>query len=147
MKMKDFDITMTHYNSGDIITGTIVMIGEKEVTVAIGGLREGVFPREELDSAFKLGDAILVMVTGQINENGCLVVTHANVNKAIQDRELLKNLKVGSELTFTVNDINNFGLLGEFMSYRVFLPYAQCTSNEYVDKENLKNREITAIVI
>lgn len=147
MKMKDFDITMTHYNSGDIITGTIVMIGEKEVTVAIGGLREGVFPREELDPAFKLGDAILVMVTGQINENGCLVVTHANVNKAIQDRELLKNLKVGSELTFTVNDINNFGLLGEFMSYRVFLPYAQCTSNEYVDKENLKNREITAIVI
>ena len=63
MKMKDFDITMTHYNRGDIITGTIVMIGEKEVTVAIGGLREGVFPRSELDSAFKLGDAILVMVT------------------------------------------------------------------------------------
>ena len=147
MKMKDFDITMTHYNRGDIITGTIVMIGEKEVTVAIGGLREGVFPREELDSAFKLGDAILVMVTGEIDEKGCLVMTHANVNKAIQDRELLKNLKVGSELTFVVNDINNFGLLGDFMGYRVFLPYAQCTSDEFADKNNLRNREITAIVI
>ena len=147
MKMKDFDITMTHYNRGDIITGTIVMIGEKEVTVAIGGLREGVFPREELDPAFKLGDAILVMVTGEIDEKGCLVMKHANVNKAIEDREKLKNLKVGSELTFKVGDISGHGLLGEFMGYRIFLPYAQCATQDYIEKENLKNREITAIVI
>lgn len=147
MRMKDFDITMTHYNRGDIITGTIVMIGEKEVTVAIGGLREGVFPREELDPAFKLGDAILVMVTGEIDEKGCLVMTHANVNKAIQDREKLKNLKVGSELTFKINDISGHGLQGEFMGFRVFLPYAQCATQDYVERESLKNREITAIVI
>jgi len=147
MKMKDFDITMTHYNRGDIITGTIVMIGEKEVTVAIGGLREGVFPREELDSAFKLGDAILVMITGQIDEKGCLVVTHANVNKAIEDREKLKNLKVGSELTFKVADISGHGIHGEFMGYRIFLPYNQCATQDFIEKDNLKNREITAIVI
>ena len=147
MKMKDFNITMTHYNRGDIITGTIVMIGEKEVTVAIGGLREGVFPREELDSAFKLGDAILVLVTGEIDEKGCLVLTHANVNKVIEDREKLKNLKVGSELNFKVNDINNYGLLGEFMGYRAFLPYAQCSRADYIDRDKLKDREITAIVI
>ena len=147
MKMKDFDITMTHYNRGDIITGTIVMIGQKEVTVAIGGLREGVFPREELDPAFKLGDAILVMVTGEIDEKGCLVMTHANVNKILADKEKLKNLKVGSELNFKVNDINNYGLLGDFMEYRVFLPFAQCSHGDFVDRNNLKNREITAIVI
>ncbi len=147
MKMKDFDLTMTHYNRGDIITGTIVMIGEKEVTVAIGGLREGVFPRVELEPNFKLGDAILVLVTGEIDEKGCLVMTHADVNKAIEDREKLKNLKVGSELNFKVNDINNYGLLGDFMGYRVFLPFAQCSTSDYVDRDNLKNREINAIVI
>lgn len=147
MKMKDFDLTMTHYNRGDIITGTIVMIGAKEVTVAIGGLREGVFPREELEPNFKLGDAILVMVTGEIDEKGCIVMTHANVNKAIEDREKLKHLKVGSELNFNVNDINNYGLLGDFMGYRIFLPFAQCSKADYIDRDNLKNREITAIVI
>lgn len=147
MKMKDFDITMTHYNRGDIITGTIVMIGAKEVTVAIGGLREGVFPREELDPAFKLGDAILVMVTGEIDEKGCLVMTHANVNKIIEDKEKLKNLKVGSELSFKVNDINNYGLLGDFMGYRVFLPFAQCSRADFIEKDKLKDREISAIVI
>ena len=147
MKMKDFDLTFTHYNRGDIITGTIVMIGSKEVTVAIGGLREGVFPREELEQTFKLGDAILVMVTGEIDEKGCLVMTHANVNQIIEDKEKLKNLKVGSELSFNVNDINNYGLLGDFMGYRVFLPYAQCSRADYVDRDKLKSREISAIVI
>ncbi len=147
MKMKDFDISMTHYNRGDIITGTIVVIGEKEVTVAIGGLREGVFPKSELEPTFKRGDAILVMVTGEIDEKGCLVMTHAGVNKAIEDREKLKNLKVGSELNFKVNDINNYGLLGDFMGFRVFLPFAQCSPQDFVDRNNLKGREITAIVI
>lgn len=147
MKMKDFNISMTQYNRGDIITGTIVMIGAKEVVVALGGLKEGVFPREELDQAFKIGDAILVMVTGEIDDKGCLVLTHANVNKALEDKEKLKNLKVGSELTFTASEIGTSGIMGNFMGYRVFLPYSQCSSQDYLDRNGLVNNEVTAIVI
>jgi small subunit ribosomal protein S1 len=145
--MKDFNINMTQYKRGDIITGTIVMIGKTEVVVAIGGLREGVFPRSELEPTFKLGDAVLVMVTGEINEKGCLVMVHEGVNKAIENREKLKNLKVGSELTFKVKDISGHGLMGDFMGYRIFLPYSQCATQDYVERNDLKNKEITAIVI
>lgn len=147
MKMKDFDISMTQYNRGDIITGTIVMIGQKEVVVAIGGLKEGVFPKEELDPAFKIGDAILVMVTGKIDDKGCLVVTHSGVNKALEDKEKLKTLKVGSEFSFKVSEINGSGLVGDFMGFRVFLPFSQCTEKDFVNKDNLLNREINAVVI
>ena len=147
MKMKDFDISMTQYNRGDIITGTIVMIGQKEVVVAIGGLKEGVFPKEELDPAFKIGDAILVMVTGKIDDKGCLIMTHAGVNKALEDKEKLKTLKVGSEFSFKISEINGSGLVGDFMGYRVFLPFSQCTEKDYINKDNLLNREINAIVI
>lgn len=147
MKMEDFNISMTQYNRGDIITGTIVMIGESEVVVAIGGLKEGVFPREELDAAFKIGDAILVMILGEIDEKGCLKVTHAGVNKAIADKEKLQNLKVGSTLTFKVNEINSAGVLGDFMGYRVFLPFSQCAAEDYMNKDNLKDRELDAIVV
>lgn len=147
MKMKDFNINMTQYKRGDIITGTIVMIGKSEVVVAIGGLKEGVFPKEELDPAFKIGDAILVMVTGEIDDKGCLILTHSNVNKAIEDKEKLNNLKVGSELTFKVKDLNSAGLLGDFMGYRVFLPFSQCSSADYVNKDSFKDREIDAIVL
>lgn len=147
MKMKDFNINMTQYHMGDIITGTIVMIGSQEVVVGIGGLKEGVFPKDELDPAFKVGDAILVMVTGKIDDKGCLVLTHAGVNKAIEDKEKLKNLKVGSTLTFKVNEINGSGLLGTFMNYRVFLPFSQCAPEDFINKESLVNREIDAKVI
>lgn len=148
MKMKDFNISMTQYNRGDIITGTIVMIGKNEVVVSLGGLKEGVFNINELeDKAFKIGDAILVMVTGEIDDKGCLIVTHAGVNKALADKEKLKTLKVGSELTFKVSEIQTAGLLGEFMGYRVFLPYSQCTQNEFTNRDSLLNREIDAIVI
>lgn len=145
MKMKDFNINMTQYKRGDIITGTIVMIGAKEVVVAIGGLKEGVFPKEELDPAFKIGDAILVMITGEIDDKGCLVVTHANVNKAIEDKEKLNNLKVGSEFSFNSKDITTAGIIGEFMGYRVFLPYSQCSAEDYTNRDN--NREINAIIL
>lgn len=138
---------MTQYNRGDIITGTIVMIGAKEVVVALGGLKEGVFPRTELDPAFKIGDAILVMVTGEIDDKGCLVLTHSGVNKALEDKEKLKSLKVGSELSFKISEINTSGMLGEFMGYRVFLPYSQCATKDFVNREGLLNREIKAIVI
>lgn len=147
MKMKDFDISMTQYKRGDIITGTIVMIGKNEVVVAIGGLKEGVFPRNELDKAFKIGDAILVMVTGEVDDKGCLVLTHKDVNKAIEDKDKLNNLKVGSELCFKVGDINNSGLIGDFVGYRVFLPFSQCSTNDFVNKETLKNRELKAVII
>jgi len=147
MKMKDFNINMTQYKRGDIITGTIVMIGSTEVVVAIGGLKEGVFPKSELAPAFKIGDAILVMVTGEIDDKGCLVLTHANVNKAIEDKEKLNNLKVGSELTFKVNDMNSAGMLGDFMGYRVFLPFSQCSAQDYTNKDSFKEREIDAIVL
>ena len=147
MKMKDFNISMTQYNRGDIITGTIVMIGAKEVVVALGGLKEGVFPKEELAPAFKIGDAILVMVTGEVDDKGCLVLTHANVNKALEDKEKLKNLKVGSELTFKATEIGTAGIMGNFMGYRVFLPYSQCATQTYLDRNGLIDNEITAIVI
>ena len=147
MKMKDFNINMTQYNRGDIITGTIVMIGAKEVVVALGGLKEGVFPRNELDPAFKIGDAILVMVTGEIDDKNCLVLTHSGVNKALEDKEKLKSLNVGSEFTYKSSNINPNGILGEFMGYRVFLPYSQCATKDFVNCEKLINFEINAIVI
>ena len=117
------------------------------MVVALGGLKEGVFPRSELNPAFKLGDAILVMVTGEIDDKGCLILVHEGVNKAIEDKEKLKSIKVGSEITFKVLNINNSGLLGEFVGYRIFLPFSQCRTDDYRNANSLVNREVTAVVI
>lgn len=147
-RMKDVNIKFTQYKTGDIITGTIVMITKRGAVVNIGGMKDGIVPIAELDnSVYKEGDAILVMVTGKVDEFGCVVLDAKNVNKAIEQREKIKDLKVGSVLTFNVQDITTSGIKGETLGYKVFLPYSQCSKDDYISRDNLKNREIQAIII
>lgn len=145
--MKDVNIKFTQYKKGDIITGSIVMITKRGAIVNIGGMKDGIVPIEEVDSVYKEGDAILVMVTDQVDEYGCIILDAKNVNKAIEQREKIKDLKIGSTFSFTVQDITTSGIKGEVLGYTVFLPYSQCSKDDYVSRDNLKNREIEAVII
>ena len=146
--MKDVNIKFTHYKRGDIITGTIVMITKRGAIVNIGGMKDGIVPIEEFDtSVYKEDDAILVMVTDKVDEYGCIVLDAKNVNRAIEQRERIKDLKIGSTFTFTAKDITPSGIKGEVLGYNVFLPYSQCSKDDYVGRDNLKEREMDAVII
>ena len=145
--MKDVNIKFTHYKKGDIITGTIVMITKRGAVVNIGGMKDGIVPIEEVDSVYKEGDAILVMITDKVDEYGCIILDAKNVNKAIEQREKVKNLKIGSTFSFLVKDITASGIKGEICGYNVFLPYSQCSKEDYVSRDNLKDREVTAVIL
>ncbi len=146
-KMNEDNIKFTHYKRGDIITGTIVMITKRGAIVNIGGMKDGIVPTEELDSVYKEDDAILVMVTDKVDDYGCVVLDAKNVNQAIEHRERVKDLKIGSTFTFKVKDITTAGIKGEVYGYSVFLPYSQCSKDDYVSRENLKERDIDAVII
>lgn len=146
-RMKDLNLNFTHYKRGDIITGTIVMIGKNGAIVNIGGMRDGIVPKDELDKVYKEGDAILVMVTDKIDDAGCIILNAKDVNLALQQKELLNNIKVGSSIKFIPNEIGTAGIKGEMLGFSVFLPYSQCSREDYQSKESLKGREIEAIVI
>ena len=146
-KMKDFNINFTQYKRGDIVTGSIVMITKRGAVVNIGGMKDGIVPAEELDSIYKEGDAILVMITDKVDEYGCIILDAKNVNKAIEQRERVKDLKIGSTFSFTVQDVTPSGIKGEVFGFSVFLPYSQCAKDDYVSRENLKEREIDAVII
>lgn len=146
-KMKDFKINFTQYKRGEIITGTIVMITKRGAVVNIGGMKDGIVPINELDNVYKEGDAILVMITDKVDEFGCIVLDAKNVNKAIEQREKVKNLKIGSTFAFTVKDVTSAGIMGEVFGYQVFLPYSQCSKDDYFAKDNLKDREVNAVII
>ncbi|MBO5910360.1 MAG: S1 RNA-binding domain-containing protein, partial [Clostridia bacterium] len=146
-KMKDFNIKFTQYKRGDIITGSIVMITKRGAVVNIGGMKDGIVPIDELDSVYKEGDAILVMVTDKIDEYGCIILDAKNVNKALEQREKIKDLKIGSTIKFVVQDVNTSGIKGEVLGFTVFLPYSQCSKDDYVSRDNLKEREIDSVII
>ena len=145
--MKDANIKFTHYKKGDIITGTIVMITKRGAVVNIGGMKDGIVPIDEVDTVYKEGDAILVMVTDQMDEYGCIVLDAKNVNKAIEQREKVKDLKIGSTFKFNVKDVTPAGIKGEVYVFNVFLPYSQCSKDDYISRDNLKDREIDAVIL
>lgn len=145
--MKDANIKFTHYKKGDIITGTIVMITKRGAVVNIGGMKDGIVPIDEVDTVYKEGDAILVMVTDQMDEYGCIVLDAKNVNKAIEQREKVKDLKIGSTFKFNVKDVTPAGIKGEVYGFNVFLPYSQCSKDDYISRDNLKDREIDAVIL
>ena len=146
-KMKNMSIEFTQYKKGDIITGTIVMIGKSGVIVNIGGMRDGIVPIDQVDKIYKEGDAILVMVTDKIDEAGCIILNAKDVNRAIQQREMVSNIRVGSTINFKIKDVGTAGLKGEFCDFSVFLPYSQCSKEDYLDKNSLKDREVDAVVL
>jgi len=146
-KMKDFNLNFTNYKKGDIITGTIVMIGKTGVIVNIGGMRDGVVPKNEINNVYKEGDATLVMVTDEIDENGCIVLNAKDVNRAISQREQISNTKVGSTIEFKIDSIGTSGLTGEFCDFKVFLPFSQCSKDDYLSKETLQGRIVEAVVL
>ena len=146
-KMKNMSIEFTQYKKGDIITGTIVMIGKSGVIVNIGGMRDGIVPIDQVDKIYKEGDAILVMVTDKIDDAGCIVLNAKDVNKAILQKEMVSNVRVGSTINFKIKDVGTAGLKGEFCDYSVFLPYSQCSKEDYLDKNLLKDREVDAVVL
>lgn len=146
-KMKNMSIEFTQYKKGDIITGTIVMIGKTGAIINIGGMRDGVVPIDQVDKIYKEGDAILVMITDKIDDAGCIVLNARDVNRAIQQREMISGIRVGSTLNFKIKDVLPAGLKGEFCDYSVFLPYSQCSKEDYLDKNSLKDREVEAVVL
>lgn len=146
-KMKNMSIEFTQYKKGDIITGTIVMIGKSGAIVNIGGMRDGIVPIDQLDEIYKEGDAILVMVTEKIDDAGCVILNARDVNRAIQQREMVSSVRVGSTINFKIKDVGSAGLKGEFCDYSVFLPYSQCSREDYLDKNSFKDREVDAVVL
>ncbi|MFQ6723895.1 MAG: S1 RNA-binding domain-containing protein [Clostridia bacterium] len=148
LTMKEANIKFTHYKKGDIITGSIVMITKRGAIVNIGGMKDGIVPIDEFDTnVYKEDDAILVMVTDKVDEYGCVILDAKNVNRALEQREKIKDLKVGSTFSFMVKDVTTAGIKGEILGYTVFLPYSQCSKEDYVSRDNLKEREIDAVII
>ena len=74
-RMKDVNIKFTQYKKGDIITGSIVMITKRGAIVNIGGMKDGIVPIDEVDTVYKEGDAILVMITDKVDEYGKINTT------------------------------------------------------------------------
>ena len=133
------------YMRGEIITGTILYRDDKTARVNIGGMNVGVIDATILPPVYKVGDAVLAVVSSDYNDKGELVLDYKTANENAGSP--LFSLKVGEILSVNLNSAGPVGLHGKQSGYEVFLPYSQMTDEQQVQKNDFLNHEVKVVIM
>ncbi|MBL7941629.1 MAG: S1 RNA-binding domain-containing protein, partial [Flavobacteriales bacterium] len=122
-----YERTLSTINEHEVVEGTVVQVGKKEVVVNIGYKSEGVIPVTEFryNPDLTIGDKVPVYVEQQEDKNGQLRVSHKTarvfsawglVNAALDSGEIIKG---------DVKCRTKGGLIVDVFGIEAFLPGSQ----------------------
>ena len=138
-----YEASLTLITEKEVVEGTIIAIGKKEVVVNIGYKSEGVIGASEFryNPELKIGDKVPVFIEKQEDANGQLVVSHKTariydawdkVNKAKEEDMIIQG---------SVKCRTKGGLIVDVFGLEAFLPGSQVDVkpirdfDEYVSKQ------------
>lgn len=148
MTMEDVDSSLQNasgatVNRGDVLTGTVVFIGNDGIAVDVGAKVEGVIPfnqigdepltHEQAQAMFKPGDQIEAYVVRADLANGQIVLSK---KRADQDKgwRVLKDLEDrGESFTVDITEKVRGGLVAMIDGIRAFLPASQVDARRVND--------------
>lgn len=129
------------YKVGEIISGTILKHTAQGVIVNIGSMEIGFVPLDNLAMKYKLGQSILLLNTGKLDNYGNLILDNVLANKLAVDNSEINKIKVGSKISVVLNSKNKIGYNGIYKKMNIFLP------NSLAEKELELSKEIELIVV
>ena len=73
-----YDNTLGRVNENEVVEGTVISIGKREVVVNIGYKSDGIIPVSEFryNPDLKIGDTVEVYIENQEDKRGQLVLSH-----------------------------------------------------------------------
>ncbi|WP_207423685.1 30S ribosomal protein S1 [Desertivirga brevis] len=119
--------TFNQINKGEIITGTVVNINNKDVVLNIGFKSDGMVSLSEFRDTpdLKVGDQVEVFVESQEDANGQLVLSRKRA-KTQKSWELINEaLELDKIITGFVKSRTKGGLIVDIMGVEAFLPGSQ----------------------
>ncbi len=119
--------TLSTIEQKELIEGTIVHIGEKEVVVNIGYKSEGVIPRNEFpkDKELKVGDKVLVYVEKLEDETGQLVLSYKKAALMDAWNRINEVHKTGEIVIGKIKARTKGGMIVDLWGIECFLPGSQ----------------------
>ncbi|MBQ7634468.1 MAG: 30S ribosomal protein S1 [Bacteroidaceae bacterium] len=98
---KSYDATLARVQEDEVVEGTVVSIGKREVAVSIQGKSDGIISANEFryNADLKVGDTVEVYVESREDKKGQLVLSHKKaraakswerVNQALENKEVVK---------------------------------------------------------
>ncbi len=122
-----YDVTFSSINQGEIITGTVVNINNKDVVLNIGFKSDGMVSLSEFRDTpdLKIGDTVDVFVESQEDTNGQLVLSRKRAKTQKSWERINSALDNDEIITGFVKSRTKGGLIVDLMGVEAFLPGSQ----------------------
>lgn len=133
---KDTTAPAATFEKGELVEGTVVSIAKHALVVDLGSVCGVVSGSEMVDSAgtmktVKPGDQVKVVVVGDENEEGQLLLSLRRASQENTWNRFLKDYQTGKVIEVVVMEANKGGLLMEIDGIRGFIPVSQLTPEHY----------------
>lgn len=121
--LESIEKTFVNYTKKKIIEGKIVSLKKDGAVFDIGGKLDGFLPAKEFleFNNAKIGDSFSVMLLGDKNDDGMILVSKIEADKIISGNSKAEILKPGDKLNFLVRRIQNNNLIGYLGDYKIIV--------------------------
>lgn len=152
---KELNESMKKIEEGDILTGTVVSVDEKEVILDLKYYAEGVIPAEDYtrEPGFNLkeevhpGDEVSATVVRKDDGNGNILLSRVEAADVFAWEKIREYKESGEALDVTVKGITNAGVIAYVEGVRGFIPASRLSLGYVEDTEEYLNRQIRVQVI
>lgn len=152
---KELNESMKKIEEGDILTGTVVSVDEKEVILDLKYYAEGVLPAEDYtrEPGFNLkeevhpGDEVSATVVRKDDGNGNILLFRVEAADVLAWEKIREYKESGEALDVTVKGITNAGVIAYVEGVRGFIPASRLSLGYVEDTEEYLNRQIRVQVI
>lgn len=152
---KELEASMKKIEEGDILTGTVVSVDEKEVIVDLKYYAEGVIPAEDysrepgfnLKEAVHPGDEVSATVIRKDDGNGNILLSKVEASDVLAWDRIREYQKSGEVLDVVVKGITNAGVIAYVEDIRGFIPASKLALGYVEDTESYLNQHIQVQVI
>ena len=157
--MKDFEKeleeSMKKIEEGDILTGTVISVDEKEVILDLKYYAEGVIPVEDYsrEPGFNIkeevheGDEVSATVVRKDDGHGNILLSRVEASDILAWDKLEELKTSGEVLDVVVKGITNAGVIAYVEGVRGFIPASKLALGYVEDTEKYLNKPIQVQVI
>lgn len=157
--MKDYEAELEasfkKIEEGDILTGTVISVDEKEVILDLKYYAEGIIPAEDYsrEPGFSLkeevhtGDEVSATVVKKDDGHGNILLSRVEATDVLSWDKLKEMKATGEAVEVTVKGITNAGVIAYVEGVRGFIPASKLSLSYVENTEEYLNKKIQVQVL
>ena len=147
---KELEASFKKIEEGDILTGTVISVDEKEVVIDLKYYAEGIIPAEDysreqgfsLKEEVHVGDEVSATVVKKDDGNGNILLSRVEAADVLAWDKLKELKESGEVLDVVVKGIVNGGVITYVEGVRGFIPASKLALNYVEDTNEYLNKPI-----